>query len=89
LEQFAVRRDNISDFSIAGPGLIMAKASPTAPPPLRGACTIFTAEQAGVGNKSIALKNCHNVLPRDFSVLKGGHFAVLATGVDNLTLDNL
>jgi polygalacturonase len=29
------------------------------------------------------------VLPRDFSVLKGGHFAVLATGVDNLTLDNL
>jgi hypothetical protein len=29
------------------------------------------------------------VLLRDFSVLKGGHFAVLATGVDNLTLDNL
>jgi polygalacturonase len=26
---------------------------------------------------------------RDFSVLKGGHFGVLATGVDNLTIDNL
>ena len=45
----------------------------------------FIAEQAGVGNKAIALKNCRNVLLRDFSVLKGGHFALLATGVDNLT----
>ena len=26
---------------------------------------------------------------RDFSVLKGGHFALLLTGVDNLTIDNL
>lgn len=41
------------------------------------------------GNKSIALKNCHNVILRDFSILKGGHFGILATGVDNLTIDNL
>jgi len=50
---------------------------------------VFVAEQAGVGNKAIALKRCRNVLLRDFSVLKGGHFALLATGVDNLTIDNL
>lgn len=43
----------------------------------------------GQGNKAIALKLCHNVLLRDFSILQGGHFAVLATGVDNLTIDNL
>lgn len=43
----------------------------------------------GAGNKAIALKNCRNVTLRDFSVLHGGHFAVLATGVDNLTIDNL
>ena len=43
----------------------------------------------GAGNKAIALKNCHNVLLRDFSILEGGHFGVLATGVDNLTIDNL
>src|SRR3978361_1289540 len=49
----------------------------------------FLAEQPGVGNKAIALKNCHNVLLRDFSIWKGGHFALLATGVDNLTIDNL
>ncbi len=44
---------------------------------------------AGVGNKTIALKNCRNVTLRDFSILHGGHFGVLATGVDNLTIDNL
>lgn len=46
------------------------------------------AGQSG-GNKSIALKNCRNVLLRDFSLLRGGWFALLATGVDNLTIDNL
>lgn len=49
----------------------------------------FGAEMAGKGNKAIALKNCRNVTLRDFSMLKCGHFAVLATGVDNLTIDNL
>jgi polygalacturonase len=43
----------------------------------------------GVGNKAIALKNCRNVILRDFSILHGGHFAILTTGVDNLTIDNL
>ncbi|WP_420236966.1 glycoside hydrolase family 28 protein [Telmatobacter bradus] len=47
------------------------------------------AESPGVANKAIALKNCHNVLLRDFSLLEGGHVGVLATAVDNLTVDNL
>ena len=47
------------------------------------------AHAPGVGNKAISLKNCHNVLLRDFSILHGGHFGILATGVDNLTIDNL
>jgi polygalacturonase len=42
-----------------------------------------------VGNKIFGLKNCRNVVLRDFSMLKGGHFAILVTGVDNLTIDNL
>ena len=41
------------------------------------------------GNKAISLKLCRNVLLRDFSILNGGHFALLATGVDNLTIDNV
>jgi polygalacturonase len=43
----------------------------------------------GEGNKAIALKLCRNVTLRDFSVLMGGHFVLLATGVDNLTIDNV
>jgi len=43
----------------------------------------------GQGNKAIALKLCRHVLLRDFSILQGGHFALLATGVDELTIDNL
>jgi polygalacturonase len=50
---------------------------------------MYQAEQPGVGNKAIALKNCRNVIFRDFSILKGGHFGLLLTGVDNLTIDNL
>jgi polygalacturonase len=44
---------------------------------------------AGIGNKAIALKNCHNVIFRDFTIFHGGHFGILATGVDNWTCDNL
>jgi polygalacturonase len=43
----------------------------------------------GQGNKAIALKLCRNVTLRDFSLLRGGHFCLLASGVDNLTIDNL
>jgi polygalacturonase len=80
--------ENISDFSITGPGLIHGKGLS------RGGYgsaigPVFMAEQPGAGNKTIALKNCRNVLLRDFSVLKGGHFALLATGVDTLTIDNV
>jgi len=48
-----------------------------------------TESMEGWANKAIALKWCHNVVLRDFSMLRCGHFALLATGVDNLTIDNL
>jgi polygalacturonase len=47
------------------------------------------AVEPGWGNKSISLKLCRNVIIRDISILHGGHFAILATGVDNLTIDNV
>lgn len=40
-------------------------------------------------NKAIALKECRNVTIRDISMLRCGHFAMLLTGVDNLTIDNV
>jgi len=77
--------ENIHDFGIFGPGLIWGKGLS------RGhdekLLPLTTAP--GVGNKAIALKNCHNVILADFSILQGGWFGVLATGVDNLTFDNL
>jgi polygalacturonase len=72
-----------------GPDRPSGAAAPPVVRPPRGNYTMFQAEQPGVGNKAIALKNCRNVLFRDFSILKGGHFGLLLTGVDNLTVDNL
>ncbi len=73
-----------------------ATAASGTPPPQperhfnpRGDYPMYQAEQPGVGNKAIALKNCRNVQLRDFSLLKGGHFGLLLTGVDNLIIDNL
>ena len=82
--------EDIHDIGISGSGLIYGKGlSFGAERAARGNYPIYVAEQAGVGNKAIALKNCRNVLLRDFAILKGGHFGLLLTGVDNLTIDNL
>jgi polygalacturonase len=42
-----------------------------------------------LGNKAISLKLCRNVLLRDVTIFHGGHFAILVTGCDNLTVDNV
>ena len=42
-----------------------------------------------IGNKSIALKLCRNVVIRDLTIVHGGHFAILVTGCDNVTIDNV
>ena len=47
------------------------------------------SEMEGLGTKAIALKLSKNITLKDFTIFRGGHFAVLATGVDNLTIDNL
>lgn len=76
--------ENLHDLAIYGPGLIWGKGLSrgwSKEEPL--------AESPRIGNKAIALKNCRNVILQDFSILKGGHFGILATGVDNLTIHNL
>jgi len=47
------------------------------------------SEMNGLGNKAISLKLCRDVTIRDISIRNGGHFAILATGVDNFTIDNV
>ena len=75
--------ENLEGVAIEGRGLIWGKGLS------RGEGAGPVAEVRGVANKAIALKNCRNVLMRDFSILHGGHFGILATGVDNMTIDNL
>jgi polygalacturonase len=75
--------EGLEGVSIGGPGLIWGKGLS------RGWGAGPKAEEPGVANKAIALKSCRNVILRDFSILHGGHFGILATGVDNLTIDNL
>ena len=70
--------EGVEDVSIEGPGLIHGT----------GLVHLNDAPK-GAGNKAIALKNSRNVTIRDISILHGGHFAILATGVDNLTIDNV
>ena len=80
--------ENLEDFSITGSGLIWGKGLSNGRG-RKGDGAPFVAEQPGVANKAIALKNCHNGLFRDFSILKAGHFGLLLTAVDNVTIDNL
>jgi polygalacturonase len=70
--------ENLQDISILGPGVINGK----------GLRRNVSARRPW-GNKAIALKLCRNVIFRDFTILNGGHFGILATGVDNFTIDNL
>ena len=78
--------EGIHNIAILGQGLLWGKGLS------RGWDTqmdLPDSRKPGVGNKAIALKNCYNVTLRDFSILQGGWFGLLATGVDNLTVDNL
>ena len=67
----------------------LASASPDPRTGPFGYPNVRDAVEKGFGNKSISLKLCRNVIIRDISILHGGHFAILATGVDNLTIDNV
>ncbi|MDO4292735.1 MAG: hypothetical protein Q4C65_05820 [Eubacteriales bacterium] len=41
------------------------------------------------GNKAIALVRCKNVVLERFSLVIGGHFAIIAEGVENLLIDGV
>lgn len=71
--------DSLHDIAITGQGMIWG----------RGLYTHDKPKIKGSGNKAIGLKNCFNVTIKDISILHGGHFGILATGVDNLIIDNV
>ncbi len=70
--------EGLENISITGPGKIFGKGLQR-----------WDSDKEGEGNKAIALKNCRNVVIRDITMQKCGHFCILPTGVDNFTIDNL
>ena len=72
----------LENISVMGPGRIWGKG-------LIKSSTKNINDENGQGNKAISLKLCRNVILKDFSILTGGWFGVLANGVDNLTIDNI
>jgi polygalacturonase len=79
--------EGLHDIMICGPGRIWGRGLVRSNGPTKH--TPAERRVNGVGNKSIALKNCHNVVLKDFQILQGGWFGLLATGVDNMIIDNL
>jgi polygalacturonase len=70
--------ENLHDVSILGQGMIWGK----------GLYHDYVKDKQSA-NKSIALYLCRNVNIKDITILHGGWFAILATGVDNLTISNV
>ncbi len=74
--------ENLNNVSITGLGMI------------DGGGLVSATKEANKGligkaSKSIALKLCTNVLIRDITIFHGGHFAILVTGCNRVTVDNV
>lgn len=72
--------EDLSDIKIIGPGRI--DGSGLVP-------RMEANSPAGTGDKAIALKLCRDVRIEGVTIVAGGHIAILATGVDHLTIDNV
>ena len=77
--------EDLQNIAIDGPGLIDGHAlvngdTERGRPP---------AKRPGIGNKAIALRQCTNVALRDFSVLRGGHFGILCSGVSDAVIERV
>jgi polygalacturonase len=70
--------ENLHDISILGQGTIWGK----------GLYHDYVKSKQST-NKAIALYLCRNVNISGISILHGGWFGILATGVDNLTINNI
>ncbi len=94
--------ENLTDVSITGYGMINGgglKSSDGPQDKMTGYSNFGKANPVPntipkdtvvrLGNKAIALKLCRNVLMKDFTIYHGGHFAIITTGCDNMTIDNV
>jgi polygalacturonase len=92
--------ENLENVSITGNGMInggglvrddaiLDKMNGFADGGRQASPDLSTYPPVRLGNKAIALKLCRHVLIRDLTIYHGGHFAILVTGCDNMTIDNV
>jgi polygalacturonase len=87
----------VENVMISGPGLIdgsyidsngvAVNVLPWGDP--REVTTRTATSAPGAANKAIALRNASNIVLRDFRIKNGGHFAILGTAVNHLTVDGI
>ncbi|MCK4293516.1 MAG: right-handed parallel beta-helix repeat-containing protein [Planctomycetes bacterium] len=70
--------ENLKNIKIYGPGTLDGSA-----------LTRSSKVKKGTGDKGIALKLCKNVEIRNLNIEKGGHYAILATGCEDVLIDNV
>jgi polygalacturonase len=70
--------ENLEKVKILGPGTLDGTA-----------LTRSSKVPTGVGDKAIALKQCRGVEIRNLNIQQGGHYAILATGCQDLLIDNV
>jgi len=69
---------NLENVKIYGPGTLDGSA-----------LTRSSKVPNGIGDKGIALKLCKNVEIRNLNIHEGGHYAILATGCEDMLIDNV
>ena len=70
--------ENLMNVRIFGPGTLDGTA-----------LTRSSKVKQGTGDKGIALKLCENIEIRNLNIRQGGHYAILATGCENMLIDNV
>lgn len=68
----------LKNIKIYGPGTLDGSA-----------LTRSSKVPAGTGDKAIALKLCQGIEIRNLNIRAGGHYAILATGCENMLIDNV
>ena len=69
---------NLENIKISGPGTLDGSA-----------LTRSSTVPSGTGDKCIALKLCNNIEISNLNILQGGHYAILATGCEDLSILNM
>jgi polygalacturonase len=69
---------NLENIKISGPGTLDGSA-----------LTRSSKVPNGTGDKCIALKLCKNIEIEDLKIIEGGHYAILATGCEDLLIQNV